>query len=169
MTIFFRRFLSSQQCFRVVFRDLHDKRTQKHVLHCQISDLDVWTHWISWPRMTFEVWNGLKLLNNGWNTNCTAWLAVTSAKLRKLTLQTHLQIGSNNFTLTWPVTSQMTWKSAKFVFIDEFSRTIDYRFRVSDQFCSFGAMGGGSKWPPQWLVGDEEDQRLPGGQVTKLI
>ena len=28
-------------------------------------------------------------------------------------------------------------------FIDEFSRAIDCRFRVSDQLCCFGAMGGG--------------------------
>ena len=55
---------------------------------------------------------------NQWfrHSNFTAWLAVTPAKLRKLTLQTNLQIWPNNFTLTWSVTSEMTWSSTKLVF-----------------------------------------------------
>ena len=34
-------FLSRKQCFRVVFRALHDKVTHKHVLRRQIGYLDV--------------------------------------------------------------------------------------------------------------------------------
>ena len=116
--------------------------------------------------MTSEVWNGLKLLTNCWNTKYMAWLAVTPAKLRKLMLQTHLQIGSNYFILTWPVTSQMAWRSTKFVFhglIFQGYRLLFSRFRSVVQFRSYGG-GGGSKLPPSgWWVA-----RRPSGCRVNL-
>ena len=88
-----------------------------------------------------------KLLINGWNTNFTAWLAVNPAKLRKLTLQTNLQIGSNNFTLTRPVTPQLNLEDNKICFhqlIFHVYRLPLSCFRLVEQFLSYG----GSKWPP---------------------
>ena len=95
-------------------------------------------------------------------------LSVYLRKLRKLTLQTHLQLWSNNFTLTWPDLWRQRWPGGQpnLFFFDEFSRTIDCRFRVSDQICSFGAMGGGgSKWPPSgWWVA-----RRPSGCLVRCL
>ena len=156
-----------QIMLRVSFLALHDKRTQKHVLNRQIGDLNVWPHLTSWPRMTSEVWNGLKLLTNGLNSNFTAWRAVTPAKLRKFTLQTHLQTCSNNSTLTWPVTTQMTWRSTIF-----FHQWIFQRYRLPFSrfliWCVVLELGGGLKMTPQpsgWWVA----RRPSGCRVNKEI
>ena len=161
----FSRFLSSKQCFRVIFRALHDKRTPKNVLHRQIGDLDMWTHLTSWPRMTSEVWNGLKLLVNGWNTNFTARLAVTQLKPSFVNLRYKRIYRYGQLISLWPDLWRHRWPGGQpnLFFTNEFSRAIDCRFRVSDQMYSFGVMGGSEcPPPPQRLVGGEEAQRLPG-------
>ena len=77
-------------------------------------------------------------------------MPLTSQTL-KLTLQSHLQIGSNNFTLTWPVTLHMTRGST--FFVDEVSRAIDCLFRLWDRFSSFGGIWELKMPPSGWRVG----------------
>ena len=134
----FCRFLSRKLCFRVVFLALRDKGNQKYVLNRQLDDLDVWHHLTSWPQMTSKVWNG-------------------TAKIRKLTLQTHLQIGSNNFSLTWPVALELTWRSTKYVF----HRWI---FQLSIAVLAFPISGAVSEL---WRGGGEAQNAPIGWWVAK--
>ena len=107
-----------------------------------------------------------------WSKTANQWLkhefygliAVTPAKLHKLTLQTHLQIGTNNFTLTWPVnvTDDLEVNLLCFSSMNFPGLSIDvFAFPIR---CAVSELGGGGwlKMTPQRLVGGEEALRLPG-------
>ena len=77
-------------------------------------------------------------------------LSIT-VKLRKLVLQSDLQIGSNNFTFTWPVTSVVTGgptvNKICFFFVDEFYRAIERRLLFLERLSS-SEMWGLKMTPP---------------------